>query len=313
MAERQWAALVASQSAHPHSRRIAQDLPRVQPIGISAVSQVTDFSEVVGSGIRGCVEGHQIRLGSRAWLEHYGIPVRTAELLSGSASYLAIDGSFRGTFVFETALRPDTKALLAGLGEYELALVSGDNEKERDRFAALFGRRACLRFNQSPIDKLAFVEQLQAAGKRVMMIGDGLNDAGALKRSDVGVAVVETVGIFSPASDVILEASQVPHLARILKFSRYSTRVVRASFAVSAAYNLVGVGIAAAGLLSPLVCAVLMPLSSITVVLFACGATKWAARRTGINAAPNPNTPFKTGDIQLGGRLSTPQPALRAA
>ena len=95
--------------------------------------------------------------------------------------------------------------LLRGLGgRYELALLSGDNEQERERFRSLFGGDAELHFNQSPLDKLGFIRRLQESGQTVMMVGDGLNDAGALKQSDVGVAVVEKVGAFSPASDVIL-------------------------------------------------------------------------------------------------------------
>jgi len=115
-----------------------------------------------------------------------------------------------------------------------------------------------------------------------MMVGDGLNDAGALKQSDVGVAVVEKIGAFSPASDMILEAGQITRLLKILSFARKSSRVVRLSFGISALYNLLGISIAAAGILSPIICAVLMPLSSISVVLFACGMTRWAARREGV-------------------------------
>ena len=137
-----------------------------------------------------------------------------------------------------------------------------------------------MEFNQSPHDKLNVIRELQAAGRKVMMVGDGLNDAGALQQAEVGVAVVEKVGTFSPASDVILDAAQLPRLAEVLTFSRRAARVVRAGFVVSGLYNIVGVSIAAAGLLSPLVCAVLMPLSSVTVVLFAIGTTRWMARRT---------------------------------
>ena len=135
-----------------------------------------------------------------------------------------------------------------------------------------------MRFNQSPLDKLNFIQEVRAAGSTVMMVGDGLNDAGALKQSDVGVAVVEKIGTFSPASDVILEAGQVPRLHEILAFARQSARIVRWSFCVSAVYNLAGISIAAYGILSPLICAVLMPLSSLSVVLFACGMTRWAGR-----------------------------------
>jgi Cu+-exporting ATPase len=177
-------------------------------------------------------------------------------------------------------LRADTDRLFEKLSsDYQLALLSGDNESDRERFRALFGSDALMHFNQSPHDKLNFIQTLRASGETVMMVGDGLNDAGALKQSDVGVAVVEKIGTFSPASDVILEAGQIPHLREILSFARQSARIVRVSFGISAAYNLAGISIAAAGILSPLICALLMPLSSVSVVLFACGMTQWAGRK----------------------------------
>ena len=141
-------------------------------------------------------------------------------------------------------------------------------------------KQARIEFNQTPFDKLNVIRELQAAGHSVMMVGDGLNDAGALQQAEVGIAVVEKVGVFSPASDVIIEAEQLPRLANILVFSRRAAQVVRTGFLLSGLYNIVGVSIAAAGWLSPLVCAVLMPVSSVTVALFAASATQWLARRS---------------------------------
>jgi len=205
---------------------------------------------------------------------------REAAPAFGSSVAVSIDGAVRGTFVLTSSLRAVIDTLIQKLSaNYKLALLSGDNESERARFWNLFGSDEMMRFNQSPLDKLNFIQNLRAAGSAVMMIGDGLNDAGALKQSDVGVAVVEKIGTFSPASDVILEAGQVPCLSEILTFARNSARIVRWSFCVSAAYNLIGISIAAGGILSPLICAVLMPLSSLSVVLFACGMTRWAGRR----------------------------------
>jgi Cu+-exporting ATPase len=228
----------------------------------------------------------------------------------GSASYLAIDGEFRGAFVISNSLRPETEKLIEQLGRnYELALLSGDNERERERFRALFGNEARLHFNQSPLEKLGFIQELQKQGRTVMMIGDGLNDAGALRQSDVGVAVVENVGAFSPASDIILAAHRVPRLPEILLLARRATTIVRISFGISGLYNLVGVSFAAAGVLSPLICAVLMPVSSISVVLFACGATQWAARRLGlVSGQPTRNKPVPAGEPNA--TFPIPNPAL---
>jgi len=368
--EEVWVGSVAQHSTHPLAVRIVQSLAGEVP-----AEPVEGFAETPGCGVEGRVQGHEVRLGSRAWLEACGIsmgapvthssdasqrlpaaaafpsppleerarerrpslsastpdivveqpsemsPRTTASrtvmsLLSpalssqggegkprglcsfpsedgprpgpslqeaGSVVCLAIDGTLRGEFVLANAVRPETGQLLRGLGErYELALLSGDNEKERERFRSLFGSDAALHFNQSPLDKLGFIRGLQESGRRVMMVGDGLNDAGALKQSDVGVAVVEQAGAFSPASDVILEAGRVPRLSRILTLARKTTQIVRLSFGISAAYNLAGVSFAAAGILSPVICAILMPVSSISVVLFACGATNLAAKRAGL-------------------------------
>ena len=157
-------------------------------------------------------------------------------------------------------------------------MLSGDNEREAARFASIFGVGTDLRFNQSPADKLEFIQGLQGEGATVMMVGDGLNDAGALRQADVGVAVVEDTARFSPASDLIIEGGRVGELARLLTFGERSVNVVRICLAVSVLYNLTGLWFAARGILSPVVCAVLMPLSSITVVALAGGLSLWSAR-----------------------------------
>ena len=272
-AEMSWIGSLARYSTHPNSIRISQSLA-------TAILPVNDFKETPGSGIEGEIAGRKILLGARAWLEQRGVSAGEAGPKTGATTFVAVDGIFRGAFVFENPLRPELAQLIAQLGhQFELVLLSGDNEREAAWFQKLFGANAILKFNQSPADKLNFVRGLQSRGRKVMMVGDGLNDAGALKQADVGVAVVEQIGIFSPASDVILDAAELPRLARVLTFSRQAARVVRAGFFISALYNFCGVSIAAAALLSPIVCAVLMPLSSATVVAFCCLTTAWFGRR----------------------------------
>jgi Cu+-exporting ATPase len=291
-AEQGWLRSMTRHSAHPLAIQIAEAMHE------ASAEAVHSFVETPGCGLEGRVGGREILIGSAAWIElrrvrlwsqtqaqHIaGGPPAAASTshpaaVRGSAVHVAIDGRYRGWFTLESSVRPEVDALIRRFRvNYELVLLSGDNARDAQRFRALFGDQARVEFNQSPFDKLTVIRELQAAGRKVMMVGDGLNDAGALKQADVGVAVVEKVGIFSPASDVILDATQLPRLAEVLAFSRRAARVVRAAFVVSGCYNVVGVSIAAAGLLSPLVCAVLMPLSSVTVVLFAIGATRWMAR-----------------------------------
>jgi Cu+-exporting ATPase len=262
-------------STHPHSVRIAQLFSPAD-----GANQVERFSETPGSGIQGHFEGHEVWLGSTAWFQSRG--VTAPAVITGTPSSvvcLAIDRRFRGAFQFSPSLRPAIADLLHQLGNsFHLALLSGDNDRDKARFQSLCGPNARLLFNQTPLEKLEFIRQLQAQNHTVMMVGDGLNDSGALQQSDVGVAVVDEIGAFSPASDLIVEGNSISRLAEMLQLARRTVLIVRVSFLISAVYNLIGISIAAAGVLSPLVCAILMPLSSLSVVLFACGATHWAAR-----------------------------------
>jgi Cu+-exporting ATPase len=287
-AEERWLFSMTRHSTHPLPVRIGEAIKRNY-----FPEPVRSFLETPGCGMEGSVAGHEIWMGSAAWLESRGINSESSSSSSstpddnprtrtndGSVVHVAIDGNYRGHFVLASAVRPETEQLAAGLSSRcEVALLSGDNEKERGKFAALLGPKAQLHFHQSPLDKLNFIKHRQQAGRTVLMVGDGLNDAGALRQADVGVAVVENISAFSPASDAIFAAGMVTRTAAVLRYSRQSLRVVRVAFWISAAYNAVGIAIAASGKLSPVVCAILMPVSSVTVVAFACGAATWLARR----------------------------------
>lgn len=273
-----------AQSNHPLSGRVREFLDAQE---LSAIESVSEFIETPGRGISGTVHGLSVVVGSLDHLRHHGVdfadgsPEPSAAESAGSRVYVALEGRYRGFFVAGHPLRPGIESLLGVLQtRAELALLSGDNAAEAERFRTLFGSSAALHFNQSPSQKLEFVRQRQTDGGRtVLMIGDGLNDAGALQQADVGVAVVEEAGAFSPASDLILAAHRVPDLDRILGFADASVRWVRRGFLISGLYNAVGISIAASGRLSPLVCAVLMPLSSFTVVAFSVLGIEWLGRR----------------------------------
>jgi len=275
--ETKWIQSLAAQSTHPYAVRISSSTTARDPSNLA----VNSFREITGCGIEGIIEGNEIRIGSTAWLKSLGISMTSGPANSGSTVNIAINGKNRGFYQLQSSMRPNAERLLAGLSQkYDLCLLSGDNDRDRPLFQKLLGPEARLHFNQKPMDKLEFIERVQAGGKNVMMVGDGLNDAGALKQSNLGAAVVESVGSFSPASDLIIAASMVPHLDEVIHFATRTITIVRLSFLISALYNLVGISIAARGALSPVVCAILMPASSVSVVLFACLSTHLAARKT---------------------------------
>ena len=137
-------------------------------------------------------------------------------------------------------------------------------------------------FEQSPSDKLNYIKNIRQKNRKVLMIGDGLNDAGALSQSDVGISVTDDVSNFSPACDAILDGTMLKKLPDFIRFSKTSRRIICASFAISFLYNFIGLSFAVQGMLSPIIAAVLMPLSSISVVIFATITTNLFAKRKGL-------------------------------
>ena len=163
--------------------------------------------------------------------------------------------------------------------EYHLSVLSGDNTAEKDTLQKLLGKKATLLFHQKPEDKLQYIQYLQNQGEKVMMIGDGLNDAGALKQSDIGIAVAEQTNNFTPSSDAIIEAKQLSKLTKFISLCRANRNIVIASFVLSIVYNVIGLFFAVQGTLSPLIAAILMPSSSLSILLLTFGSSSLIARQ----------------------------------
>ena len=159
--------------------------------------------------------------------------------------------------------------------KYKLMVLSGDHDSEREVLQYMLGENAELHFKQSPEDKLHKIESLQAKGNKVMMIGDGLNDAGALAQSNIGIALSENVNVFSPACDGIMDASQFPKLFHYIQYSKNAMKTIYMSFGLSLLYNAVGLTFALTGDLSPLFAAIIMPMSAITIVSFVTILSKY--------------------------------------
>ncbi|MCF8258326.1 MAG: heavy metal translocating P-type ATPase metal-binding domain-containing protein [Flavobacteriales bacterium] len=269
--EQEWVQAVVKNSSHPLSRAIALSLNDTE---IAAV----EFRELSGQGVEGVVQGARVRVGSCEWA---GTGGRTMVPAGGSQVFIRIDDVVKGHFSirkkYRTGLREMFDRVKTG---YRVEVLSGDNDAERDFLKQHFGVES-LYFNQTPFDKLDHVKAVQDRNERVLMVGDGLNDAGALKQADAGFSVVEDVHGFSPACDGILESTSLSAMPRLLSFSRSCVRVVRWSFVLSFLYNAVGIGMAVQGLISPLFAAILMPLSSVSIITFSTLGTRWMAARNG--------------------------------
>ncbi len=298
-------------SAHPLSRWIYGSMANVP------VEKPDWFQEKPGQGIQGRVNGLALKIGSAAFvaalsknrdtnpyagktgvfvaindtiLGYYEIQSRyrdgLAEVLDyfkslGSATFRSPEKSPSGRYFRKTNHANHPKTTLPNTNIW---LLSGDTNQEAARLSPFFPDPTTMLFNQNPQDKLDFIKNLQQSNHNVMMIGDGLNDAGALRQSDLGIVVAEDTNNFTPACDAILHAGEFQNLPKFVALSRAGVNIVHWSYAVAFLYNAIGLSIAVTGQLSPLVAAILMPVSSVSIVLFGVGMGNWKARRLAVGS-----------------------------
>jgi Cu+-exporting ATPase len=266
--QQQAIASLAAQSSHPLSKAL------VAYFGNTKRLPIEEFRELPGRGIEGMVGDDWISLGSQRFIAGAtGAPDHSTKV------FVAIDDKVYGHFTLRNHMRESAGPLIKTLASrYRLSVLSGDNPTERNTLQQMMGDEAILLFNQQPADKLQYIKNLQEKGERVMMIGDGLNDAGALKQSNVGIALTEDCNNFTPASDAIMDAKQLSALYRFIRLCKANKQIVIASFILSIIYNIVGLSFAVQGLLSPLIAAILMPASSLSILLVTFGSSNIAAK-----------------------------------
>lgn len=268
-------ASLVKHSNHPLSRLLHRNL------GVYDDFEVMGFEEKPGKGLQGKVEGVVVMLGSAKYVN---APVVENLQQMETRVWVSIAGDVKGYFAFNNVYREGLKNMVDQLKtNHQISVISGDNEGEKERLANYLGSNTPMYFQQSPHNKLAYVEGLQQQGQKVMMLGDGLNDAGALRQSDAGIAISDDVNNFSPSCDAILDAKEFNKLPKFLAFSTDTRKVLVAGFVISAIYNIVGLYFAITGSLSPVIAALLMPISSVTVVVFGTVATQWLAAKHHLN------------------------------
>ena len=276
---------LVKESVHPLSQIIKQELVLTQ--GVYPLP-VMDFKETAGKGIEGLVSNRKVKMGSKQFIDDDKSRVEPS--ITGEV-HVSIDGVIKGFFKISNQYREGITEMIRSLSakQYKLHVLSGDNAAERKNLNSIFNDRAAILFHQSPHEKLKFIKELRNKDQesngpktKVLMLGDGLNDAGALKESDVGVAVSENTSQFSPACDAIMDSNEVHKLHRFIQYAKSGKTIIMWSFILSILYNIVGVGFAVQGLLSPLIAAILMPVSSISIVTFVTLATSISAKRKGL-------------------------------
>ena len=267
---------ISLQSSHPLSKALAtwdewqsfQNLP-----------SISNFSEVMGKGIEATCKNMKIKLGKADFVSQQWFVSEISNW--GSAIHLSIDGMYKGRFILQQHYREGAFNMIKHVRNIvgQVHILSGDNSGEEVFLKKSTQQKAILNFNKSPEDKLQYIQQLQQQGKEVIMIGDGLNDAGALQQSNVGLAVADNSNYFTPACDGILDGKAVTHLDKLIILARSGKKIITAGFILSILYNIVGISYAAQGYLSPMIAAILMPASTISIIILTAMGTRWAAKK----------------------------------
>lgn len=250
---------IASQSNHPLSKAIVSYLPFNKKL------LVKNFNEYKGKGSVCEINDQLIKIGSAEFVTG----IKSEHAKDGSKIYVSINDDILGCFIVKSFYRSDLPEVIRGLKQdYELAIISGDNNSEAENLKKIFGDNVEMLFNQTPQNKLDYIKSLQNNGYKVMMVGDGLNDSGALQQSDVGISITDDINNFSPGCDVIFDGNKFQIFSSLLHYCRKQKTIILGSFIISVLYNVIGLSFAVQGDLSPVIAAILMPISSISIVIF---------------------------------------------
>ena len=292
------AAALQAHSTHPLAQSVMQAAQQRQ-LDVAASSEQRAFP---GRGVQAMVEGRLIQLGNRRWMDELGRflqPVAKPSLIAlaaqleqrgNSVSWLAQDGQLLGLLAFGDSLKPHAAAAISRLHEMHLqcVMLSGDNHGAAQHVATLLGIDH-FRANVLPADKATAIQELQSAGitgqsslrTMVAMVGDGINDAPALAAADVGIAMASGTDVAMQTAGITLMRSDPALVADAIDISRRTYQKIQKNLFWALIYNLIGIPLAACGMLNPMIAAAAMAFSSLSVVSNALLLKRWKPQATG--------------------------------
>jgi Cu2+-exporting ATPase len=267
------AAAVERYSEHHIARAVVEE---ARARGLNPAAPVMEnFTSSPGLGVAGTVDGTDVLLGNEAWLTHNGIEVDTTmqvhidalEQRGITCIHLVLERRYTGIIAIADRLRPDARVLVDGLRAQgiRMTLLSGDRRRVAEAVAEQLGGMEVIA-EVLPEDKDRVIAELQRQGEQVAMIGDGVNDAPALIRANVGIAIGSGTEVSAESADIVLISNELEKVNLATRLSRRTLRTIRQNIGISLTYNVIMVPLAMAAFVTPLVAAISMPISSLLVI-----------------------------------------------